>query len=76
MLHQAQPMVLIPTNIFTHHPVNHPVSLYAVTKKANELMAHSYSYLYNLPTTGLRFFTVYGPYDRPDMALQKFARLF
>jgi len=58
----------------THEPVNHPVSLYAATKKANELMAHTYSHLYNLPTTGLRFFTVYGPYDRPDMALQKFTR--
>jgi len=58
----------------THDGVNHPVSLYAATKKANELMAHSYSHLYDLPTTGLRFFTVYGPYDRPDMALQKFAR--
>ena len=58
----------------THEAVNHPVSLYAATKKANELMAHSYSHLYNLPTTGLRFFTVYGPYDRPDMALQKFTR--
>jgi UDP-glucuronate 4-epimerase len=58
----------------THASVNHPISLYAATKKANELMAHSYSHLYNLPTTGLRFFTVYGPYDRPDMALQKFAR--
>ena len=58
----------------THESVNHPVSLYAATKKANELMAHAYSHLYNLPTTGLRFFTVYGPYDRPDMALQKFAR--
>ncbi len=58
----------------THDSVNHPVSLYAATKKANELMAHAYSHLYNLPTTGLRFFTVYGPYDRPDMALQKFAR--
>jgi UDP-glucuronate 4-epimerase len=57
----------------THEAVNHPVSLYAATKKANELMAHTYSHLYNLPTTGLRFFTVYGPYDRPDMALQKFA---
>jgi len=56
-----------------HHPVNHPVSLYAATKKANELMAHTYSHLYHIPTTGLRFFTVYGPYDRPDMALQKFA---
>ena len=51
-----------------------PVSLYAATKKANELMAHTYSHLYDLPTTGLRFFTVYGPYDRPDMALQKFTR--
>jgi UDP-glucuronate 4-epimerase len=54
--------------------VDHPVSLYAATKKANELMAHTYSQLYSLPTTGLRFFTVYGPYDRPDMALQKFTR--
>ena len=54
--------------------VNHPVSLYAASKKANELMAHSYSHLYNLPTTGLRFFTVYGPWDRPDMALQKFTK--
>lgn len=54
--------------------VDHPLSLYAATKKANELMAHSYSHLYNLPTTGLRFFTVYGPWDRPDMALQKFAK--
>jgi UDP-glucuronate 4-epimerase len=58
----------------THEAVNHPVSLYAASKKANELMAHSYSHLYNLPTTGLRFFTVYGPYDRPDMALQKFTK--
>ena len=58
----------------THTGTNHPVSLYAATKKANELMAHTYSHLFNLPTTGLRFFTVYGPYDRPDMALQKFAR--
>jgi len=58
----------------THEAVNHPVSLYAATKKANELMAHTYSHLYNVPTTGLRFFTVYGPYDRPDMALQKFTR--
>lgn len=57
-----------------HDAVNHPVSLYAATKKANELMAHSYSHLYGLPTTGLRFFTVYGPYDRPDMALQNFAK--
>ena len=53
--------------------VDHPLSLYAATKKANELMAHTYSHLYNIPTTGLRFFTVYGPWDRPDMALQKFA---
>jgi len=58
----------------SHEGVNHPVSLYAATKKANELMAHAYSHLYRLPTTGLRFFTVYGPYDRPDMALQKFTR--
>jgi UDP-glucuronate 4-epimerase len=57
-----------------HDNVNHPVSLYAATKKANELMAHSYSHLYKLPCTGLRFFTVYGPWDRPDMALQKFAK--
>ena len=57
-----------------HDNVDHPVSLYAATKKANELMAHTYSHLYDLPTTGLRFFTVYGPWDRPDMALQKFAR--
>lgn len=56
-----------------HHNVDHPLSLYAATKKANELMAHTYSHLYRLPTTGLRFFTVYGPWDRPDMALQKFA---
>jgi len=56
-----------------HHNVDHPLSLYAATKKANELMAHTYSHLYALPTTGLRFFTVYGPWDRPDMALQKFA---
>jgi UDP-glucuronate 4-epimerase len=56
----------------THESVNHPISLYAATKKANELIAHSYSHLYNIPTTGLRFFTVYGPFDRPDMALQKF----
>jgi UDP-glucuronate 4-epimerase len=52
-----------------HHNVDHPVSLYAATKKANELMAHTYSHLYKLPTTGLRFFTVYGPWGRPDMAL-------
>lgn len=57
-----------------HDNVNHPVSLYAATKKAGELMAHTYSHLYDLPTTGLRFFTVYGPWDRPDMALQKFTR--
>ena len=56
----------------TSDSVDHPVSLYAATKKANEMMAHSYSHLYNLPTTGLRFFTVYGPWGRPDMALFKF----
>lgn len=55
-------------------PVDHPLSFYAATKRANELMAHSYSYLYDLPTTGLRFFTVYGPWGRPDMALFKFTR--
>ncbi|NSW92003.1 MAG: NAD-dependent epimerase [Firmicutes bacterium] len=52
-----------------HHNVDHPISLYAATKKSNELMAHTYSYLFGLPTTGLRFFTVYGPWGRPDMAL-------
>ena len=56
------------------HAVNHPVSLYAATKKANELMAHTYSHLYTLPATGLRFFTVYGPWGRPDMAPMLFAR--
>jgi UDP-glucuronate 4-epimerase len=55
-----------------HHPTEHPLSLYAATKKANELMAHSYAHIYNLPVTGLRFFTVYGPWGRPDMALFKF----
>lgn len=57
-----------------HHNVDHPVSLYAATKKANELMAHTYSHLYGLPTTGLRFFTVYGPWGRPDMALYLFTK--
>jgi UDP-glucuronate 4-epimerase len=57
-----------------HHNVDHPVSLYAATKKANELLAHSYSHLYRLPVTGLRFFTVYGPWGRPDMALFLFTR--
>ena len=57
-----------------HEPASHPVSLYAATKRANELMAHSYSSLFGLPTTGLRFFTVYGPWGRPDMALFLFAR--
>ncbi len=57
-----------------HDAVDHPVSLYAATKKANELMAHAYSHLYRLPTTGLRFFTVYGPWGRPDMALFLFTR--
>ena len=55
-------------------PTNHPLSLYAATKKSNELMAHSYSNLYDLPTTGLRFFNIYGPWGRPDMALYKFTR--
>ena len=57
-----------------HHNIDHPVSLYAATKKANELMAHTYSHLFGLPTTGLRFFTVYGPWGRPDMALFLFTR--
>jgi UDP-glucuronate 4-epimerase len=57
-----------------HEPASHPVSLYAATKRANELMAHSYSSIYGLPTTGLRFFTVYGPWGRPDMALFLFTR--
>jgi UDP-glucuronate 4-epimerase len=57
-----------------HQNVDHPLSLYAATKKANELMAHTYSHLYNLPTTGLRFFTVYGPWGRPDMALFLFTK--
>jgi UDP-glucuronate 4-epimerase len=63
---------LMPFSI--HHNVDHPVSLYAATKKANELMAHTYSSLYGLPTTGLRFFTVYGPWGRPDMALFLFTK--
>jgi UDP-glucuronate 4-epimerase len=57
-----------------HHNVDHPLSLYAASKKSNELMAHTYSHLYQLPTTGLRFFTVYGPWGRPDMALFKFTK--
>ncbi|MDH4225940.1 MAG: NAD-dependent epimerase [Deltaproteobacteria bacterium] len=57
-----------------HHNVDHPVSLYAATKKANELMAHSYAHLYGLPVSGLRFFTVYGPWGRPDMALFRFTK--
>lgn len=57
-----------------HHNVDHPISMYAASKKSNELMAHTYSALYNLPTTGLRFFTVYGPYGRPDMALFIFTK--
>ena len=56
------------------HPTEHPVSLYAATKKANEMMAHSYACLYNIPVTGLRFFTVYGPWGRPDMALFRFTK--
>ncbi len=58
----------------THHNVDHPASIYAATKKSNELMAHTYSHLYGIPTTGLRFFTVYGPWGRPDMALFLFAK--
>ena len=62
-------------NAFSEHDsVNHPLSVYAASKKSNELMAHTYSYLYKLPTTGLRFFTVYGPWGRPDMALFKFTK--
>lgn len=57
-----------------HHNVDHPLSLYAASKKSNELMAHTYSHLYNIPSTGLRFFTVYGPWGRPDMALFKFTK--
>ena len=57
-----------------HDSVNHPLSVYSASKKSNELMAHTYSYLYKLPTTGLRFFTVYGPWGRPDMALFKFTK--
>jgi UDP-glucuronate 4-epimerase len=57
-----------------HHAVDHPVSLYAATKKSNELMAHTYAHLFGLPTTGLRFFTVYGPWGRPDMAYFSFTR--
>jgi UDP-glucuronate 4-epimerase len=58
----------------TSHNVDHPLNLYAATKKSNELMAHSYSHLYGVPVTGLRFFTVYGPWGRPDMALFKFTK--
>jgi UDP-glucuronate 4-epimerase len=58
----------------THHTVDHPISLYAATKKSNELMAHTYAHLYGLPTTGLRFFTVYGPWGRPDMAYFSFTK--
>ncbi len=57
-----------------HDNIDHPISLYAATKKANELMAHTYAHLYGLPCTGLRFFTVYGPWGRPDMALFKFTK--
>ncbi|MZH98999.1 NAD-dependent epimerase [Dickeya dianthicola] len=62
------------TPFATADSTDHPISLYAATKKSNELMAHSYAHLYDLPTTGLRFFTVYGPWGRPDMALFKFTR--
>lgn len=58
----------------THHSTEHPISLYAATKKANEMMAHTYSHLYKIPTTGLRFFTVYGPWGRPDMAVFSFTQ--
>jgi UDP-glucuronate 4-epimerase len=57
-----------------HNPADHPVSLYAVTKRSNELMAHTYSHLFGIPATGLRFFTVYGPWGRPDMAYYKFSQ--
>ena len=57
-----------------NNDTSHPLQLYAATKKSNELMAHSYSHLFNLPTTGLRFFTVYGPWGRPDMSLFKFTK--
>ena len=60
--------------LFEKDPVDHPVSLYAATKRANELIAHSYSHLFNLSATGLRFFTVYGPWGRPDMALFLFTK--
>lgn len=63
----------LPFDAHDPYAAGHPVSLYAVTKRANELMAHAYSHLYDLPATGLRFFTVYGPYGRPDMAYWKFA---
>ena len=62
------------TPFATSDSVDHPISLYAATKKSNELMSHTYSHLYNIPTTGLRFFTVYGPWGRPDMALYKFTK--
>ena len=62
------------TPFSVHHNVDHPISIYAATKKANELMAHTYSHLFGLPTTGLRFFTVYGPWGRPDMALFIFTK--
>ncbi len=62
------------TPFSTNHQVDHPVSLYAATKKSNELMAHTYSHLYNIPTTGVRFFTVYGPWGRPDMAYFSFTK--
>ena len=62
------------SSLFTDDFVDHPVSLYAATKKSNELMAHAYSHLYGIPTTGLRFFTVYGPWGRPDMAYFLFTK--
>ena len=67
-------MVAIKTYLTEDSRVDHPVSLYAATKKSNELMAHTYSHLYSLPATGLRFFTVYGPWGRPDMSYFLFAK--
>ena len=67
-------MAIVITGVAGLIGVDHPVSLYAATKKANELMAHTYSHLYGIPTTGLRFFTVYGPWGRPDMAYYSFTK--
>jgi UDP-glucuronate 4-epimerase len=70
--HEVRHLIYAPFSV--HQTVDHPVSVYGATKKANELLAHSYSHLFGLPTTGLRFFTVYGPWGRPDMALFIFTR--